>query len=138
MLFKWKDLTVTFFDESHARSIGLNPDKLKLIFFCLLAVSCIAALQTVGAFLVVAMLITPGATAFLLTDRFHVLIIISGSIGIFTSAIGTYLSFFWDGATGAIIILLQTTLFLLAFFIAPKYGYLSAKKRLFSSLVKNR
>ncbi|MEE2773279.1 MAG: metal ABC transporter permease [Pseudomonadota bacterium] len=138
MLFKWKDLTVTFFDESHARSIGLNPDKLKLIFFCLLAVSCIAALQTVGAFLVVAMLITPGATAFLLTDRFHVLIIISASIGIFTSAIGTYLSFFWDGATGAIIILLQTTLFLLAFFIAPKYGYLSAKKRLFSSLVKNR
>ena len=137
LICKWKDLMITFFDESHARSIGLNPDRLKLIFFALLAVSCIAALQTVGAFLVVAMLITPGATASLLTDRFHILIILSVAIGVVSSFVGTYLSFFLDGATGAIIILLQTIIFLLAFFLAPKYGYFFAKKKPTDTSVKS-
>ncbi|MBL4892583.1 MAG: metal ABC transporter permease, partial [Rhizobiaceae bacterium] len=63
LLVKWKDLMVAFFDENHARSIGLNPDRLKVIFFMLLSASCVAALQTVGAFLVIAMVVTPGATA---------------------------------------------------------------------------
>lgn len=61
---------VAFFDENHARSIGLNPDLLKVIFFALLSASTVAAMQTVGAFLVIAMVVTPGATAYLLTDRF--------------------------------------------------------------------
>ena len=70
LLVKWKDFMVVFFDENHARSIGLNPDLLKVVFFTLLAACCVAALQTVGAFLVIAMVVTPGATAYLLTDRF--------------------------------------------------------------------
>ena len=70
LLLKWKDLMVTFFDENHARSIGLNPTALRILFFTLLSASTVAALQTVGAFLVVAMVVTPGATAYLLTDRF--------------------------------------------------------------------
>ncbi|HBM2845935.1 TPA: iron/manganese ABC transporter permease subunit SitC, partial [Enterobacter hormaechei subsp. xiangfangensis] len=70
LLFKWKDLMVTFFDENHARAIGLRPERLKILFFTLLAVSTVAALQTVGAFLVICLVVTPGATAWLLTDRF--------------------------------------------------------------------
>ena len=79
LLVKWKDLMVVFFDENHARSIGLNPDLLKVLFFTLLAACTVAALQTVGAFLVIAMVVTPGATAYLLTDRFPRLIVISVS-----------------------------------------------------------
>ncbi|MBI1493034.1 metal ABC transporter permease [Halocynthiibacter styelae] len=129
LLMKWKDLMVAFFDESHARSIGLNPDRLKLIFFTLLSASCVAALQTVGAFLVIAMVVTPGATAYLLTDRFPRLLMLSVAIGAGTSFFGAYASYFLDGATGGIIICLQTLLFLLAFTFAPKHGYLAARRK---------
>jgi len=129
LLAKWKDLMVTFFDESHARSIGLNPDRLKLVFFTLLSASCVAALQTVGAFLVIAMVVTPGATAYLLTDRFPRLLMLSVAIGAGTSFFGAYISYFLDGATGGIIICLQTLLFLLAFTFAPKHGYLAARRK---------
>ena len=129
LLAKWKDLMVTFFDENHARSIGLNPDRLKLMFFTLLSASCVAALQTVGAFLVIAMVVTPGATAYLLTDRFPRLLVLSVAIGSMTSFIGAYLSFFVDGATGGLIVSLQTVIFLAVFVWAPKYGYLAARRR---------
>lgn len=97
----WKDLLAVFFDESHAVSIGLSPLKLKILFFTLLSACTVAALQTVGAILVIAMVITPGATAYLLTDRFSRLVIIAIIIGSLTSGVGAYLSFFLDGATGA-------------------------------------
>ena len=129
LLVKWKDLMVTFFDENHARSIGLNPSFLKVLFFTLLSASTVAALQTVGAFLVIAMVVTPGATAYLLTDRFSRLIIISVVIGAGTSFVGAYSSYFLDGATGGIIVVLQTLIFLTAFLIAPKHGLLAARRR---------
>src|SRR5690606_26402561 len=81
LIVKWKDLMVVFFDENHARTVGLNPGLLRALFFTLLAASTVAALQTVGAFLVIAMVVTPGATAYLLTDRFPRLIILSVTIG---------------------------------------------------------
>jgi manganese/iron transport system permease protein len=129
LTWKWKDLMVAFFDEHHARSIGLNPDALRVLFFTLLAASTVAALQTVGAFLVIALVVTPGATAYLLTDRFPVLIIISSAIGALTCLIGTYASYFLDGATGGIIIVLQTLVFLTAFVLAPKYGLLAQRAK---------
>ena len=135
LLAKWKDLMVTFFDENHARSIGLKPDLLRVVFFTLLSASCVAALQTVGAFLVVAMVVTPGATAFLLTDRFPRLLILSVALGAGTSFVGAYLSFFVDGATGGLIVSLQTLIFLLAFFFAPKHGYIAARRRAAQALV---
>ena len=76
LLAKWKDLMIVFFDEHHARSIGLNPRMLKVLFFALLSASVVAAMQTVGAFLVIAMVVTPGATAYLLCDRFPRLLFI--------------------------------------------------------------
>lgn len=129
LALKWKDLMVTFFDEAHARTIGLNPTALKLLFFTLLSASTVAALQTVGAFLVIAMVVTPGATAYLLTDRFPRLILISMTIGAGTSFTGAYASYFLDGATGGIIVVLQTLIFLLAFLFAPKHGLLAAHTR---------
>ena len=129
LLAKWKDLMVTFFDENHARSIGINTGLLKVVFFTLLSACCVAALQTVGAFLVIAMVVTPGATAYLLTDRFPRLLLLSVAIGAVTSFVGAYLSFFLDGATGGLIVSLQTLIFLVAFVFAPKHGYLSARRR---------
>jgi len=129
LLLKWKDLMVTFFDESHARSIGLNPTGLKILFFTLLSASTVAAMQTVGAFLVVAMVVTPGATAYLLTDRFQRLVVIAALLGAGTSFVGAYASYFLDGATGGIIVVLQTAIFLLAFLFAPKHGLLAARRR---------
>lgn len=129
LIAKWKDLMVVFFDENHARSIGLRPDMLKIVFFTLLSASCVAALQTVGAFLVIAMVVTPGATAYLLSDRFPRLLVLSVAIGATTSFVGAYLSFFVDGATGGIIVSLQTLIFLMAFFLAPKHGFLAARRR---------
>ncbi len=134
LLVKWKDLMVAFFDENHARSIGLKPDRLRLLFFILLSASCVAALQTVGAFLVIAMVVTPGATAYLLADRFPVLLIISVVIGALTSFFGAYWSYFLDGATGGIIITLQTLIFLLVFVFAPKHGLLAARRRAAAAL----
>ena len=129
LLVKWKDLMVTFFDESHARSIGLNPTALKILFFTLLSACTVAALQTVGAFLVIAMVVTPGATAYLLTDRFPRLLMISVAVGALTSFVGAYASYFLDGATGGIIVVLQTLVFLTAFVFAPKHGLLAARRR---------
>lgn len=129
LALKWKDLMVTFFDENHARSIGLRPERLKVIFFTLLAASTVAAMQTVGAFLVIAMVVTPGATAYLLTDRFQRLILMALGIGAGTSFVGAYASYFLDGATGGIIVVLQTVIFLAAFLFAPKHGMLAARSR---------
>lgn len=129
LLLKWKDLMVVFFDENHARSIGLNPGWLKLLFFTLLSVSTVAALQTVGAFLVICLVVTPGATAWLLTDRFPRLLTIAVAIGSLTSFFGAWLSYWLDGATGGIIVVLQTLLFLLAFVFAPKHGLLANRRR---------
>ncbi|EML9986551.1 MULTISPECIES: iron/manganese ABC transporter permease subunit SitC [Citrobacter] len=129
LLLKWKDLMVTFFDENHARSIGLHPARLKLLFFTLLSVSTVAALQTVGAFLVICLVVTPGATAWLLTDRFPRLLMIAVAIGSVTSFFGAWLSYWLDGATGGIIVVLQTVLFLLAFVFAPKHGLLANRRR---------
>ena len=129
LMTKWKDLMVTFFDENHARSIGLRPQFLKAVFFVLLSASVVAAMQTVGAFLVIAMVVTPGATAYLLCDRFPRLILTSVTIGTTTSFVGAYASYFLDGATGGIIVTLQTLVFLLVFVVAPKHGLLAARRR---------
>jgi manganese/iron transport system permease protein len=129
LLLKWRDLLAVFFDEAHARSIGLKPERLRVVFFTLLAGSTVAAMQTVGAFLVIALVVTPGATAYLLTDRFPRLILLAVIIGAVTSAVGAYLSYFLNGATGGVIVTLQTLLFFTAFVFAPKHGTLAARRR---------
>ena len=124
LLARWKDLMLVFFDETHARAIGLSPIRLKILFFMLLAACTVAALQTVGACLVIAMV----ATAYLLTDRFGRLLVISVVMGAVTAFIGAYLSYFIDGATGGVIVVLQTLVFLAAFVFAPRHGILAARR----------
>ncbi|MEL6290613.1 MAG: metal ABC transporter permease [Pseudomonadota bacterium] len=124
---KWRDLAAVFFDEEHARTIGLKPERLKVAFFVLLAAATVAALQAVGALLVIAMVITPGATAYLLSDRFGRLIIIALALGSGLAVMGTYLGYVFDAHTGGLIVLLQTVGFLLAFVFAPKHGLLAQK-----------
>ena len=134
LLVKWRDLMVVFFDEAHARSIGIDPRRLQLVFFALLSAAAVAALQTVGAVLVIALVVTPGATAYLLTDRFPRLIAISVAIGAGTSFLGAYISYFLDGATGGIIVVLQTLLFVVAFVWAPKHGIIAARRKAAASV----
>lgn len=129
MTLKWRDLMVVFFDENHARAIGLNPGALKAMFFVLLSACIVAAMQTVGAFLVIALVVTPGATAYLLTDRFSRLVMLSVGIGAVTCFVGAYASFFLNGATGGIIVCLQTLVFLAAFLWAPRHGLLATRRR---------
>lgn len=131
---KWRDLMVVFFDETHARTIGINATALRVLFFTLLSACTVAAMQTVGAFLVIALVVTPGATAYLLTDRFPRIIMLAVGIGALTSGFGAYLSFFLDGATGGIIVVLQTLIFLTAFVLAPKHGILAARRRAAAAL----
>jgi manganese/iron transport system permease protein len=126
LVARWRDLMLVFFDENQARAVGLSPTRMKVLFFVLLSACTVGALQTVGACLVIAMVVTPGATAYLLTDRFGRLIVIAVSMGVATSAVGAYASYFLDGSTGGLIVVLQTVLFLLAFVFAPKHGRLAA------------
>ena len=130
LVFIWKDLLLAFFDEVYARSIGINTLLLKIIFFTILSACTVAALQTVGAILVIAMVITPGATAYLLTNRFPILLIIAVSIGFVTSGIGAWISYYLDGATGGVIISLQTMIFILAFLFAPQHGLIPNRLRI--------
>ena len=128
LLIFWKDLLLVFFDEIQAKAVGLSTKYYKLLFFSLLSACVVSALQTGGAILVIAMVITPGATAYQLTDKFRTLILIAGAIGVITSGFGVYLSYFLDGATGGIIVCLQTALFIIAFLFSPKYGKLKQPK----------
>ncbi|QGM81148.1 metal ABC transporter permease [Otariodibacter oris] len=127
LVIYWKDMLLLFFDEVQAKAVGISPLKLKIIFFTLLSACVVTALQSVGAILVIAMVVTPGATAYLLTDKFGKLLIISILLGGVTGSVGAYLSYFADGATGGFIVSLQTLIFLIAFFFAPKYGLLPRK-----------
>ncbi len=129
LIVKWKDLMLVFFDEAYAQTVGLNPTWLKILFFTLLSACTVAALQTVGACLVIALVVTPGATAYLLTDRFERLLMISVAFGTITSFVGAYLSYFVDGATGGVIVTLQTILFLVAFLFAPKHGLYASRRQ---------
>lgn len=123
-----KDLMLFCFDPTHARSIGLNTTFLYYVLLSLLSLTAVAALQTVGIILVVAMLVTPGATGYMLSDRFDLMMIIAIASGVFSSVIGTYISYYLDGSTGGCIVVVQTLLFIIAMTFAPKHGLL-AKSR---------
>jgi manganese transport system permease protein len=120
-----KDLILFCFDPTHARSIGLNTTFLYYVLLSLLSLTAVAGLQTVGIILVVAMLVTPGATAYLLSDNFDHMTLIAMASGVFSSVIGTYVSYHIDGSTGGCIVVVQTLLFIIAMIFAPKHGLLA-------------
>jgi ABC-type Mn2+/Zn2+ transport system permease subunit len=110
-----KDLMLFCFDPAHARAIGLNTTFMHYVLLSLLSGTIVASMQAVGILLVVAMLVTPGCTARLLTDRFDRMLMIATASSVLASCLGVYVSFFINGTTGACIVLAQTLLFLLAF-----------------------
>lgn len=124
---KWRDLLLYCFDPQQARALGLPTGVLHFTLLALLSGTTVAALQAVGATLVVAMLVTPGATAYLLTDRFSRMLGLASLMGVLTSAGGAYASYFFDGATGGCIVVLQTLVFLVAFFLAPRHGLIATR-----------
>ena len=129
LALKWRDLLLFCFDSNQARALGLNTTALHYILLTLLSATAVAALQTVGATLVVAMLVTPGATAYLLSDRFGRMIRIAIAMGAGTSVVGAYASYFFDGSTGGCIVTLQSGLFVLALLFGPKHGLIAARAR---------
>ena len=124
---KWKDLMLFCFDPNQARTLTFKANFLHMTLLALLAATAVAALQAVGAILVVAMLVTPGATAYLLTDRFGRMLWISMALGVTSSVAGAYGSYFLNGATGGCIVTLQTIIFVLVFIFAPKQGIIASR-----------
>lgn len=127
ILLRRKDLLLFCFDPNHAKAIGLNTQMMYYTLLSVLALTIVAALQTAGIVLVVAMLVTPGATAYLLTDRFDHMLAIAVATSVISCVMGTYLSYHLDVSTGGSIVVLMTVLFALTMIFAPKYGILGQK-----------
>ncbi|MCA1964352.1 MAG: metal ABC transporter permease [Prosthecobacter sp.] len=112
-----KDLMLFCFDPAHARAIGLSTVALHYLLLALLSGAIVASMQAVGILLVVAMLVTPGCTARLLTDRFDRMLLLAVASSVLASSLGVYASFFLNGSTGACIVLAQSLVFLVAFLL---------------------
>jgi manganese/iron transport system permease protein len=122
VLVKRRDFLLYCFDPNHARAIGLPVRLLHYGLLILLSLTIVGALKAVGIILVIAMLVAPGAIAYLLTDSFERMLVIAAAVATSSSALGTVVSFHIDGATGACIVLIQFAMFVLAFLLAPKRG----------------
>jgi manganese transport system permease protein len=122
ILIRRQDLLLFCFDPNHAKAIGLNTQSMYYTLLCVLALTIVTALQTVGIILVIAMLVTPGSTAYLLTDRFDRMLAISVATSVLSCVLGVYSSYYWDASTGGCIVVLLTLLFVLAMVFAPKHG----------------
>lgn len=118
----YKELLISSFDPTMSQAYGLPVKWIHYFLMTLLTMVTVASLQTVGIVLVVAMLITPAATAYLLTDRLWKMIYLSAGFGAVSSVFGLYISFKHNLASGATIVLAATTLFIMAFLFSPKQG----------------
>ena len=127
LLLKRRDLTLYAFDPTHAHAIGLNPKVLGGLLLGLLALTVVVALQAVGVVLVVAMLIIPGATAYLLTDRFARMLVISPILAAACSIVGIYLSYYLDASSGVMVVLTMGAVFTLVYLFAPKHGVIGRR-----------
>ncbi|KAA9088949.1 metal ABC transporter permease [Microbacterium radiodurans] len=129
LLIKRRDLTLSAFDPVHTFAIGLSPRLLSGILLAVLAVTAVVALQVVGVVLVVAMLIIPGATAHLLTDRFGRMLVIAPVLSALSSLVGIYLSYWIDASSGGLVVVVQGVVFALVYILSPRHGLLSRRSR---------
>jgi manganese transport system permease protein len=133
LVLKRRDLTLYAFDPMHAHAIGLSPRFLGALLLGLLALTAVVALQVVGVILVVAMLIIPGATAYLLTDRFGRMLVIAPVISAVCSVVGIYVSYWLDAASGGLVVVTQGAAFALVYLFSPRHGllgkYLTTRRR---------
>lgn len=137
LVLKRRDLTLYAFDPMHAHAIGLSPRFLGALLLGLLALTAVVALQVVGVILVVAMLIIPGATAYLLTDRFGRMLVIAPVMSAVCSVVGIYLSYWLDAASGGLVVVTQGAAFSLVYLFGPRHGllgkYLTTRPRALST-----
>lgn len=117
---KWKDFLLHAFDPAQARAVGLRVNLLHYGLLCLISLTIVGALPAVGIVLAIAMLIAPGAIAFLLTRTFSSMLLLSLTIGVIGSFVGVYLSFFIDSAPAPTIVLLLSIIFVAAFIHATR------------------
>jgi manganese/iron transport system permease protein len=118
----YKEFLVISFDPVLAATLRLPAELLRNLMLILLALTIVVSLQTVGVGLVAAMLVTPGATAYLLTKRLTTMMLIAAAIGAFSSIAGLYLSFYVNVASGAAVVLTASVVFLVVFLFAPRRG----------------
>lgn len=123
-----KSLLLYIFDPSHAKALRLPVSFFHYLLLVLLALTVVASVQTVGIILVIAMLITPGAIAHLLTDRFDKMLLISATASVIACIVGAYASYYFDVSTGGAMVLVLGGLFISSFLLAPKYGVLGRLK----------
>ena len=128
----YKELLVSSFDETMAAAYGLKVRFIHYAIMFLLTLVTVASLQTVGVILVVSMLITPASTAYLLTNRLSVMVVLASFFGAFSAVIGLYFSFEYNMPSGPVIALATTALFLLAFLFSPKQGIIFRKIQAFN------
>ncbi|MFN9620712.1 MAG: metal ABC transporter permease [Synechococcaceae cyanobacterium] len=124
-----RDLLLFCFDPGQASAIGLRTGVLQTLLLTLVSLAAVAALQAVGIILVVAMLVTPGATAFLLTDRFDRMNLLAVLAAMLSTSLGLYVSYWLDASTAGCIVLVQAALFALALLLAPRHGLLAQRRR---------
>lgn len=122
LLLKRRDLTLYAFDKIQAQAVGISVARLGALLLGLMALTIVVALQAVGVILVVALLITPGATAYLLTDRFNRMLVIAPAIAVVASVVGIYGSYYYDASTGGMVVLAQSAAFALAYLFSPSQG----------------
>jgi len=125
----YRPLLLSTFDPIMAKATGIPVKLIHYLLMLLLSLVTVASLKTVGIVLVVAMLITPGATAYLLTDRLPVMLSLSALFGVLSAVIGMFYSVIYDVASGASIVLVASLFFGLAFFFSPKQGVITRKWR---------
>ena len=122
LLLLRRDLTLFAFDATYAHAIGLRPRVLGALLLGLVALTSVVALQVVGVILVVALLIIPGATAYLLTDRFGRMLVIAPTLSAACAVIGIYISYWADAASGGLIVVVQGVVFAVVYLFAPRHG----------------
>ncbi|MDN6124299.1 MAG: metal ABC transporter permease, partial [Brevibacterium sp.] len=127
LVAKKRDFTLFAFDPTHAHALGLNPKILGALLLGLLALTSVVALQAVGVVLVVAMLIIPGATAYLLTDQFQRMLIIAPAISVVCALVGLYASYYIDTASGGMVVLSQGAAFVLVYLFSPRHGLIGRR-----------
>lgn len=127
LMVKRKDFTLYAFDPTHAHALGMNPRLLGAMLLGILAMTSVVALQAVGVILVVAMLIIPGATAYLLTDKFSRMLLIAPILAAAAGVVGVYVSYYFDASTGGMVVLAQGLIFAAVYLFSPKHGVLSSR-----------
>jgi manganese transport system permease protein len=127
LVVKRRDLTLYAFDPTHAHAIGLSPRRLGALLLGVLALTSVVGLQAVGVVLVIAMLVIPGATAYLLTDRFGRMLVIAPMLSAAAAVTGIYLSYYLDTASGGMVVLAQGALFALVYLFSPRQGLLGTR-----------